>query len=230
MCQFIIFFSLCLIVCELFGSRLTAHSSWLKAYHFFFTCLILFTVVSCKKPEFKATPYEIQIPRHFPTQLNIPADNPMTVEGVALGQKLFHDGHLCGYTGSDEAQMMSCATCHNPQHGYDIGTDNPRFPDGQPVGLSGLPTHHVPLPLVNLVFNSNGYLWNGATTSLEDIVLATFTDPTEMNSDYGRVVAAIQSNSTYPPMFEKAFGTPVITIDRIAKSIAQYVWLCAIYY
>ena len=223
MCQFIIFCSLCLIVCELFGSLLTAHSLWLKAYRLIFPCLVLLTLASCKKPEFKATPYEIQIPRHFPTQLNIPSDNPMTVEGVALGKKLFYDGHLCEYTGSDEALQMSCATCHNPQYGYDIGTDNPRFPGGQPVGLSGQPTHHVPLPLVNLVFNSNGYLWNGATTSLEDIVLATFTDPTEMNSDYGRVVAAIQSNSTYPPMFEKAFGTPEVTIDRIAKAIAQYV-------
>ena len=184
---------------------------------------VIFLLASCKKPEFKATPYEIQIPQYFPTQLNIPADNPMTVEGVALGKKLFYDGHLCGYTGSDEAQQMSCATCHNPQHGFDIGTDNPRFPEGQPVGLSGQSTHHVPLPLVNLVFNSNGYLWNGATTSLEDIVLATFTDPTEMNSSYEKVVAAIQSNSTYPPMFEKAFGTPEVTIDRIAKAIAQYV-------
>ena len=75
----------------------------------------------------------------------------------------------------------------------------------------------------NLVFNSKGYLWNGATTSIEDIVLATFTDPAEMNSNYASVVAAIQSNSAYPPMFEKAFGTPEVTIDRIAKAIAQYV-------
>lgn len=190
-----------------------------------FIVLLAVSLSSCRKPveTFQATPYIIQVPRHFPTQLNIPEENPMTVEGVALGEKLFYDGHLCGYTGADEAQQMSCATCHNPQHGFDIGTDNPRFPGGQPIGLSGQPTHHVPLPLVNLVFNSNGYLWNGATKSLEDIVLTTFTDPTEMNSDYSRVVAAIKSNSTYPPMFEKAFGTSEVTIDRIAKAIAQYV-------
>ena len=199
-----------------------------SVFSFQFSVLIFLLAISfssCRKPEenFKATPYDLKIPRHFPTQLNIPSDNPMTVEGVALGQKLFHDGHLCGYTGSDEAQMMSCATCHNPQHGFDIGTDNPRFPGGQPIGLSGQPTHHVPLPLVNLVFNSNGYLWNGATKSLEDIVLATFTDPTEMNGSYAGVVAAIKSNNTYPLMFEKAFGTPEVTIDRIAKAIAQYV-------
>ena len=190
-----------------------------------FSCLLLILLFSCRKPEetFKATPYDLKIPPHFPTQLNIPADNPMTVEGVELGRKLFFDGHLCGYTGSDSLLMMSCATCHSPQHGLDIGIDNPRFPGGQPVGLSGQPTHHVPLPLINLVFNRNGYLWNGAVQQIEDIVLATFTDPTEMNSTYERVVSAIRADSEYPPLFTKAFGTSDITIDRIAKAIAQYV-------
>lgn len=186
---------------------------------------------ACKKqdvddvvtPQPSTTAYEITIPPHFPTRLNIPADNPMTVEGVELGRRLFYDGHLCGYTGSDSSKMMSCSTCHSPYHGFDIGIDNPRFPGGQPVGLSGQPTHHVPLPLINLVFNNNGYLWNGSVKSIEDIVLATFTDPAEMNSSYDRVVAAVQADNAYQPMFEKAFGSSVITIDRIAKAIAQYV-------
>lgn len=188
--------------------------------------LVLLSVClfSCKKEKaYEPTPYTLNIPLHFPTNLNIPEDNPLTVEGVALGRKLFYDGHLCGYTGSDTALMMSCATCHQPAHGFDIGTDNPRFPGGQPIGLSGQPTHHVPLPLVNLVFNGNGYLWNGATNSIESIVLATFTDPTEMNSTYDRVVAAIAANEEYPPMFAKAFGSSEVTIERIAAAIAQYV-------
>lgn len=147
----------------------------------------------------------------------------MTIEGIALGEKLFYDGHLCGYLGSDSSRMMSCSTCHDAGHGFDIGTDRSRFPGGQPIGLSGQPTNHVPLPLINLVFNNNGYLWNGATKSIEDIVRATFTDPTEMNSTYDAVVAAIADNDEYPPLFEKAFGTKEITIERISKAIAQYV-------
>ena len=31
------------------------------------------------------TPYTIEIPKGFPTELNIPEDNPMTVEGIKLG-------------------------------------------------------------------------------------------------------------------------------------------------
>lgn len=195
----------------------TKHFCWLLS------ALSLLCLDACKKPEFKATPYEIEIPAHFPTRLNIPEDNPMTVEGVALGKKLFYDGHLCGYTGTDSSQMMSCATCHRPECGFDVGIDHPRFPGGQPIGLSGRPTHHVPLPLINLVFNSNGYLWNGAVTDIESIVLATFVDPTEMNSSYDKVVAAIKADSEYPPMFAAAFGSSDVTVERIAKAIAQYV-------
>ena len=34
------------------------------------------------EPEFHATPYAIDIPPGFPTILNIPEDNPMTLEGI----------------------------------------------------------------------------------------------------------------------------------------------------
>jgi len=47
---------------------------------------LLLLGVSCKKPATKQqvyhpTPYKIKIPFGFPGKLNIPADNPMTVEG-----------------------------------------------------------------------------------------------------------------------------------------------------
>lgn len=53
--------------------------------------MILLIVSSCKtEPEpitiHETTPYIIDIPFAFPTKLNIPEDNPMTVEGVELGR------------------------------------------------------------------------------------------------------------------------------------------------
>ena len=39
----------------------------------------------------QATPYELPTPLFFPAKNNIPVDNPMTEEGIALGKKLFHD-------------------------------------------------------------------------------------------------------------------------------------------
>ncbi len=206
-----------------------------------FVCALLLAALlsGCKKngedegtDGFAPTPYPLQIPKYFPTKLNIPADNPLTVEGVELGRYLFYDTRLCGYTGTCPDSMMSCATCHDQAHGFDVGIDNPRFPGGVTYGLSGTPTPHSALPLVNLVFNSEGYFWNGiiyeenpnaARRTLENVVLMGIMAPHEMNSTAERAVAAIKTDARYPKMFERAFGTPEITIERIEKAIAQFV-------
>jgi cytochrome c peroxidase len=189
---------------------------------------------SCQPPErpFRATPYTIEIPKFFPTILNIPADNPMTVEGVELGRHLFYEARLCGYMGQNPDSMMSCATCHQQAHAFEVGMNNPRFPNGVTYGLSGIETPHNMLPLINLVFNREGYFWNGVIynsspqidrRTLEDIVLMGITAPHEMNSTPEKAVAAIKSIKKYPPMFKAAFGSEEITAERIAKAIAQFV-------
>ena len=102
------------------------------------------------------TPYELEIPKYFPTQLNIPDNNPLTVEGIELGRYLFYDGRLSGRTHFDS--LMSCGSCHVQSRNFEPGIDHPIFQGGRTFGLSGTPTPHVTLPLINLVWNQNGYL------------------------------------------------------------------------
>ena len=188
--------------------------------------LLLLPLMLCachKEKAYSPTPYEVVIPRYFPTALNIPEDNPMTVEGVELGRKLFYDSKLRGYSGTNPDSMMCCASCHVPDAGFDLGTNNPRLRNGKPVGINGTPTHHNALPLVNLVFNHEGYGWNGGMKSIEEIVGATITDPTEFGSSHARVVATLSADAEYREMFCKAFGTEEVTLDRIEKAVAQYV-------
>jgi cytochrome c peroxidase len=204
------------------------------------TILSLFAmiVISCTKEEpikpvvFKTTPYALGLPSYFPNRLNIPEDNPMTVEGVRLGRYLFYDGRLSGYTGDHPDSLMSCGTCHLQEFSFECGINHPKYTGGYPYGVTGIPTPHVMLPLVNIVFNHEGYFWNGLIHSsnpqpnrrtLEDIVVMGIIAPHEMNSTVERAVAAIQSVPMYPPMFEAAFGTPEINIDRINKAIAQFI-------
>lgn len=194
-------------------------------------------IISCTKENpieptvFKTTPYEMNLPHYFPNRLNIPDDNPMTVEGVRLGRYLFYDGRLRGYTGSEPDSLMSCGTCHLQEYSFECGIDHPKYIGGYTHGVTGTPTPHVMLPLINIVFNHEGYFWNGLIHSsnpqpnrqtLEDIVVMGILAPHEMNSTVERAVAAIQSISMYPPMFEAAFGTPEINIDRIKKAISQF--------
>ena len=195
--------------------------------------VVLLFLVSCGKDEpvvDKPTPYVIDIPLFFPTQLSIPADNPMSVEGIALGRKLFYDGRLSGRTDPDS--LMSCSTCHLQSHAFECAIDHPKYTGGHPFGLSGVPTPHTMMPLVNLVWTSTGYLWNGviepanpdpAKRQLEDLVWMGIVAPHEMAGDTNRTKALIQSIPGYPEMFKKAFGSDVVTVKNMGRAIAQFV-------
>jgi cytochrome c peroxidase len=185
---------------------------------FAFSGLIL---LSCAKdqpsPEpYQPTPYQIEIPYGFPTLLNIPDDNPMTLEGVELGRTLFYDGRLNGRTHPDS--LMSCATCHSQENSFVIGKPRPH-----PFGVTGNPTHHAMLPLINLVWNMGTYGWNGSVPSIEADVLLVISSAAEFDSSPERVVNTISNIDGYPELFRKAFGTPKVTVDRIAKAIAQFI-------
>ena len=195
--------------------------------------IVIVTAVACRERVVPPTPYTIEVPFGFPTRLNIPDDNPMTVEGVALGELLFNDPHLCGYRGSEPDSLMSCATCHRRSCNYDMGADNPRFPGGVARGrTTGKATLHNVMPLTNLVFNNEGYFWNGSVCNqnpnaeartIEDIVRMAIMADDEMCSTPERTLAAIRADSRYPEYFKKAFGSEEITMERIEKAIAQYV-------
>jgi cytochrome c peroxidase len=198
---------------------------------------LIFLVGACNKntevdlkPVFKPTPYKIDIPFGFPTKLNIPADNPMTVEGIELGRYLFYDGMISGHSEPDK--QMSCSTCHLQENAFECGIDNPQFEGGKTHGVTGIPTPHYMLPLFNQVWNHSGYLWNGSVSdnnpdpmrrNIEAMIYLAIIAPHEMNSDTFSAVNAIRNIDGYPELFEKAFGTNEVTIDRMGKAIAQFV-------
>ena len=202
------------------------------------SCLIvtIFVFSACKEKDdpapftYEATPYVIEVPFGFPHKMNIPSENPMTVEGVALGRYLFYDGRLAGRTHPDS--MMSCGTCHIQENAFECGIDHPGFTNGHPHGLTGVQTPHVMLPLVNLVWNSNGYLWNGRISpqntdpmkrDLESLVWMGVVARHEMDGDTVRSREAIAAIEGYRPLFRAAFGTDRVTMKRISMAIAQFV-------
>ena len=171
--------------------------------HFVIRAFLLLTLFSCRPSEesYQPTPYELPSPLYFPTQNNISADNPMTEEGVALGEQLFFE-------------ERSCAMCHHKEHSFEMG------PEGT---LEHLGTPHTMLPLINLVWNTTGLGWEGQVATLEDMVYAAYTDPKEINADTADVIRRLQQSDTYPELFRKAFGTDRISFILVEKAIAQYV-------
>lgn len=205
-----------------------------KYFCYFYYLLFSLLLISCDGKEpitvWTTTPYNLKIPRFFPTETNIPVDNPLTVEGVALGKYLFYDGRMSGRTHPDS--LMSCSSCHVQARNFRPGIDHKIFKDGMPRGLKNTPTAHTALPLVNLIWNNTGYTWNGGihysnshpyNRNIEDIVWQTIVHPNELVGDTSVTVKLLQSINGYPDLFYKAFGSSTVTMRNISRAVAQFV-------
>jgi len=158
-------------------------------------------------------PYSLEIPVLFADKLIapiIPADNPLTQEGVALGKKLFFDTILSG----DETQ--SCASCHDPKKSF---TDQQRFSNGVNDNLG---TRNA-MPLFNLAWNfDERFAWDGKEFSLEKQALEPVSNPIEMHGNWENITKKLQNNLEYKDLFLRAFGTSIIDSTLVTKAIAQF--------
>lgn len=150
---------------------------------------------------------ELQLPSHFPPG-QWPADNVLTRDGVSLGRRLFNDGRL------SENGEITCATCHWPLLAF---SDSPRFS----VGTAGKEGTRNSLPLMNLAWKQS-FFWDGRVTALREQVKHPIRDPLEMNERLDRVVAKLERDRYYRASFEKVFGTPGITEQRLGLALEQF--------
>jgi cytochrome c peroxidase len=180
---------------------------------------ITFSLASCrpdKKPSiadipYNPTPFELKIPANFP-KMDIPADNPLTTEGVELGRFLFYD-KLLSANGT-----MSCASCH-------LAVSN--FADGKATskGIDNLEGRRSSMSLENVGFVTKGLFWDGRTKTLEVQALLPVEDPIELHNKWTQVIDKLKTHADYPTRFRKAFGITdptQITKELAAKAMAQF--------
>ena len=140
------------------------------------------------------------------------ADNPITVEGIELGRRLFYDKTM----GRDSA--FACADCHQQERAF---TDGRRLA----VGVAEREGRRNAMSLVNLVFAADGFNWNGSSAQLWEQAIHPVENMVEMDESWDNVLARIRSNPDYPPRFRSAFGidrASEITRDMAVKAIAQF--------
>lgn len=163
------------------------------------------------KPMFlpkKFTPYPFQMSAIFPVP-DLPRDNPLTVERVELGKKLFFDKRV-SING-----MQSCADCHAPGRGFTDGRITAR-------GAEGKFGPHNTMPLFNLAWKSE-FFWDGHAQSLRQQVLQPIQNPIEMHQTLTNLVVKMaRADDGYPAMFAAAFGSPEITSEKIALALENY--------
>ena len=121
---------------------------------------------------FSPTPFIIETPPGFPN-MNIPADNPMTVEGIALGNKLFNDPILSANN------TQACIDCHMQASSF---SDPNQFS----TGIDNIQGVRHASALINLGWNTS-FNWDGSSTTLEEQAFEPVTNLIEMHNTLGNV-------------------------------------------
>jgi cytochrome c peroxidase len=143
-----------------------------------------------------------------PEAIPFPKENPYTPAKAALGKNLFFDTRL------SVANLLSCASCHNPAFSWG---------DGQPRGIGhGMNRLERRSPtIVNAAF-ARTFMWDGRADSLEEQALGPIQAAVEMNMSLEELVKRIGGIRKYVADFEGVFPGESITAVTIAKAIATY--------
>ena len=190
----------------------------MKLKHIIGSCVLLsIFVVGCKNDteviepstpiKYIPTPYTLEIPDKFP-QMPIPDDNPLTVEGVALGRKLFYDPIL------SKDNTVSCGSCHSLENAF---SDDKQFSEGVDNQLGD----RNAMAIFNLGWNID-FFWDGRSRHLEDQALGPVTNPVEMHLSWTEAATRLNAHPEYPLLFEQALGVTTIDSGDVAKAIAQF--------
>jgi cytochrome c peroxidase len=143
-----------------------------------------------------------------PAFIPFPKDNPYTAEKAALGKRLYFDTRLSA------ANLLSCASCHNPGYGWG---------DGQPTGIG----HQMKAlarrspTIVNVAF-AQIFMWDGRAGSLEEQALGPIQADVEMALPIADLLKRLNSIAEYKPLFDAAFPGKGIAPETIAKATSTY--------
>ena len=136
---------------------------------------------------------------------------PLTLAKIELGRQLFFDTRLSA------DNTVSCASCHEPDHGYTV-------PERFAKGVRGQMSDRNPPTLINRVmFAGIGEeeFWDGHAASLEDAVLMAITDPTEMDNTLEGVITTLRRNKGYEKQFQRIYKG--VTVASIGDAVAAFV-------
>jgi cytochrome c peroxidase len=124
----------------------------------------------------------------------VPTDETNRVSGdeqaAHLGQFLFYDTRLSG------DDTVSCASCHNPDHGFSVDT---RFGHGQ----AKTPRH--PPTLLNVAYQ-RWFDWDGKADSLWAQAVRPLESPAEHGTSRTEIIQLVYTSPEIRRAYEQVFG------------------------
>lgn len=159
-----------------------------------------------------SAPYDWQLRDGFPKP-QVPDNNPMTPEKVALGRHLFYDKNL------SFNQQQSCATCHQQAYAF-------AEPKVTSTGTSGEKIRRNAPALVNIAYNKTlTWAHDGIKDIETQLLIPMFGEsPIELGiTGHEETVLNRFKTEKYQAMFEDAFPDETISFNTINKAIASFV-------
>ena len=107
----------------------------------------------------------LAIPLGLDLYMPVPEDNPLTVEKIELGRRLFSDRRL------SRDGSIACVSCHDPERA---------FSDSRPIaiGVFGRQGRRNAPAIINRGYG-RAFFWDGRARTLEEQVLKPIEDPNE---------------------------------------------------
>jgi cytochrome c peroxidase len=140
----------------------------------------------------------------------VPADNPVSAAGLALGRKLFFDRRL-SLNGT-----ISCAMCHVPEQGF---ANNEL---ALAVGLEGRTERRNAPTLYNVAYFQRLF-YDGREDRLEQQAWQPMLAHNEMgNPSVGEVLRKLNTLDDYAGLFEAAFAGRGADMETVGAAIATY--------
>lgn len=152
-------------------------------------------------------------------QVQIKAPDP---DMATLGRVLFYDTQL------SKDGKISCASCHKQEFAF--GDNAPvskgvfdRDGDRNSIALMSVPSFSNEYGTDLNGPGGKRFFWDNRAPTASDQSRNSMNNPKEMDMSMEEIVAAVQSQPYYEPLFKKAFGEPYVNEDRILIAIAEFV-------
>ncbi len=168
-------------------------------------------IATCNCEYFLATPYIIETPFGFP-EMEFEENNPLTEEGVSLGEELYFDNIL-------STNGLSCNSCHKKEYSYSLPINGP--------------TGNNIMPHFNLGWKKH-FGWTGGEEILELVDLGDLEDGNPFLNHSGMmgqndsILARLKRHPEYKSKFQKAFNIDIVEISEtnrkqyISNALAQF--------
>ena len=125
---------------------------------------------------------QAQVPLGLDAYIPAPENNPLSIEKIALGRKLFFDKRL------SRDGSIACASCHDP---------NLAFSDARPValGIAGRKGTRRSPRIANRAYGKS-FFWDGRAATLEEQVGGPIANPLEMDLPVAEAASRVSLSET----------------------------------